>query len=259
MQFETIIVETKDHIGKVIVNRPNKLNAMNSKVREELNAAFKMLNEDKDVYVIIITGAGNKAFIAGADINEFKGASASEMYTNFRPETIFYELHRTQKPIIAMINGYALGGGLELAMACDIRIASKSAKLGQPEIKLGLIPGWGGTQRLPRLIGEGRAMWMILTGEMIDAEKAYQWGLIDFLVEPEELETFTMGIAKKITEMSPLTIRVAKEAVKAASQMSLKDGLELESRLFALLFSTKDKEEGVNAFLEKRKPQFIGE
>ncbi len=259
MQYETLIVEIKDHVAKIIVNRPDKLNALNKKARDELNQVFKELAENKEVHVIVITGAGEKAFIAGADINEFKDATAAEMYQNFRPDTIFYELNRLRKPVIAMINGYALGGGLELAMACDIRVASENAKLGQPEIKLGLIPGWGGSQRLPRLIGEGRAMWMILTGKMIDAKKGEEWGLIDFVVKKEELEEFTMSIAKQIAEMSPFTLQVGKEAVKAASQMSLRDGLELESRLFALLFSTKDKDEGVAAFLEKRKPVFKGE
>ncbi len=258
MQYETLIVERIGNIGKITINRPDKLNAMNRKVREELDQAFAEFAQDSNVAVVVVTGAGEKAFVAGADINEFKDKKASQMYEDFRPDKVFYELARFQKPVIAMINGYALGGGCELAMTCDIRIASEKAKLGQPEIKLGIIPGWGGTQRLPRLIGEGRAMWMILSGEMIDAKTALEWGLVDFVVKPEELDEFTMNLANKIAKMSPLTLKIAKEAVKAAANLSLKEGLELESRLFALTFSTEDKEEGVAAFLEKRKPEFKG-
>ena len=258
MQYESLIVEKIGKVGKITINRPDKLNAMNKTVREELNQAFEMFARDTDISVVVVTGAGEKAFVAGADINEFKEKNAVQMYEEFRPDKVFYELTRFQKPVIAMINGYALGGGCEFAMACDIRIASENAKLGQPEIKLGIIPGWGGTQRLPRLVGEGRAMWMVLTGEMIDAKTALEWGLVDFVVKPEELEEFTMKLANKIAEMSPLTLKIAKEAVRAASNLSLKEGLELESRLFALTFSTEDKEEGVSAFLGKRKPEFKG-
>ncbi len=258
MQYETLIVEKIGKVGKITINRPEKLNAMNQTVRDELDHAFAEFAQDSDVSVVVVTGAGEKAFIAGADINEFKDKNAAQMYEDFRPDKVFHELARFQKPVIAMINGYALGGGCEFAMACDIRIASENAKLGQPEIKLGIIPGWGGTQRLPRLIGEGKAMWMILSGEMIDAKTALEWGLVDFVVKPEELEDFTMNMANKIAEMSPITLKIAKEAVRAASTLGLKEGLELESRLFALTFSTEDKEEGVAAFLEKRKPEFRG-
>ena len=200
-------------------------------------------------------GAG---FIAGADINEFAGRTALEQREIMRGRRAFDSVEDFPKPVIAMINGYALGGGCELAMACDIRIASTKARLGQPEIKLGIIPGGGGTQRLPRLIGEGKAMELILTGDMITAEEAERLGLVNHAVSPEDLETKTMDIANRIAEMSPVALRMAKQAVKNASRTDLRAGLEAELDLFALCFASGDKEEGVRAFMEKRKPEFKG-
>lgn len=258
MNLENVIVEKHGPIAKVIVNRPDKLNALNAATRRDILAAFDELERDPEVRVVIITGAGQKAFIAGADINEFAGKTALEQRAIMKGRRAFDAVEDFPKPVIAMINGYALGGGLELAMACDIRIASKNAMLGQPEIKLGIIPGGGGTQRLARLVGEGKAMEMILTGEMISAEEAERLGLVNYAVEPDQLEAKTMEIAQKIAAMSPVALAMAKTAVKNAARMNLREGLDSEVDLFALCFSSEDKEEGVRAFLEKRKPEFKG-
>jgi len=258
MAYENLIVEKRGAVAIVTVNRPDKLNALNIKTRGEILAAFDELAQDDEIRVVVITGAGDKAFIAGADINEFAGRTALEQREIMRGRRAFDSVEDFPKPVIAMINGYALGGGCELAMACDIRIASIKARLGQPEIKLGIIPGGGGTQRLPRLIGEGKAMELILTGDMITAEEAERLGLVNHAVSPEDLETKTMDIANRIAEMSPVALRMAKQAVKNASRTDLRAGLEAELDLFALCFASEDKEEGVRAFMEKRKPEFKG-
>ncbi len=256
MTFENLIVERRGRVAIITVNRPEKLNALNVATRREILAVFEQLRGDPDVRVVVITGAGDKAFIAGADIQEFAGRTALEQRELMRASRAFDVMEDFPKPVIAMINGYALGGGCELAMACDLRIASTRAKLGQPEIKLGIIPGGGGTQRLPRLVGEGKAMELILTGEMIGAEEALRLGLVNQVVPPEELEPRTMELANKIAEMSPVALAAAKQAVKNASRLDLRAGLEAEIDLFSLTFSSEDKEEGVRAFLEKRKPNF---
>jgi len=240
------------------VNRPDKLNALNIATRNDILAAFEQLEHDDEVRVVIITGAGEKAFIAGADINEFAGMTAIKQRTVMKGRRAFDSVEDFPKPVIAMINGFALGGGCELALSCDIRIASSKAKLGQPEIKLGIIPGGGGTQRLTRLIGEGKAMELILTGDMISAEEAEQLGLVNHVFAPEELESKTMELANKIADMSPIALAMAKAAVKNAARLDLRAGLEAEVDLFALCFSSEDKEEGVRAFIEKRKPEFRG-
>ncbi len=258
MGYENLIVEKRGGVARVTVNRPDKLNALNVQTREEILVAFKELAADREVRVIVITGAGEKAFIAGADIGEFSGNTALEQREIMSRSRAFDAMEDCPKPVIAMIQGYALGGGCELAMACDIRIASTRAKFGQPEIKLGLIPGGGGTQRLPRLVGEGKALELILTGDMVDAEEARRLGLVNQVVAPEELETRTMELASRIAEFSPVALAMAKKAVKNAARMNLATGLEAESDLFALCFSSADKEEGVRAFLEKRKPVFAG-
>ncbi len=258
MGYENLIVERRGGVAVVTVNRPEKLNALNIRTRSEILAALEELAGDDEIRVVVITGAGDKAFIAGADINEFAGKTALEQRAIMRSRRAFDSVEEFPKPVIAMINGYALGGGCELAMACDIRIASSRAKLGQPEIKLGIIPGGGGTQRMPRLIGEGRAMELILTGDMISAEEAERLGLVNHVVAPEELESKTMEIANKIAEMSPVALRMAKQAVKNAARTDLRAGLEAELDLFALCFASEDKEEGVRAFIEKRQPQFRG-
>ncbi len=258
MSFENIILEKRGRVAMIRVNRPEKLNALDILTRREIVGAFEQLRVDPEVRVVVITGAGDKAFIAGADINEFAGRTALQQREIMRNSRAFDVMEDFPKPVIAMINGYALGGGCELAMACDIRIASSRARLGQPEIKLGIIPGGGGTQRLPRLIGEGKAMELILTGDMISAEEALRLGLVNYVVAPEELETKTMELADKISEMSPVALMAGKQAVKNAARLDLRSGLEAEIDLFSLTFSSADKEEGVRAFLEKRKPEFQG-
>ncbi len=256
--YENILVEKHGNIGILTINRPNKLNALNSKVHSEGVAALKTLKADAEVRVVIIKGAGEKAFVAGADISEFSGATPVEQRATMNAESLFTVLDSFPKPIIAMINGFCLGGGNELAMACDLRVASDKSKFGQPEINLGIIPGGGGTQRLTNLIGESKAMEIMLTGEMIDAQTAFNYGLVNYLYPPEELEAKTLELAGKIAEKSPIALQMVKEAVKFASKSNLDEGLRREIDLFALCFSTEDKQEGVNAFLEKRKPVFTG-
>lgn len=258
MPYENLVLDRRDSVALLTVNRPEKLNALNLATRRELVAAFEELKHDGSVRVVILTGAGPKAFIAGADISEFSGHTAPEQREIMRSTRAFDVMEEFPKPVIAMINGFALGGGCELAMACDIRIASSSATLGQPEIKLGLIPGGGGTQRLTRLVGEGRAMELILTGEMITADEALRLGLVNHVWPPEELEAKTMELALRIAAMSPVTLALAKQAVKNASRLPLREGLDAEIDLFSLCFASEDKEEGVRAFLEKRKPVFRG-
>jgi enoyl-CoA hydratase len=256
--YETLLVERRERVAIVTINRPEKRNALNIKTREEGAAVLEQLQDDDDVRVVVITGAGDKAFIAGADIAEFAGRTALMQRAVMLGRSLFTAIDVFPKPVIAMINGYCLGGGCELALACDLRIASEAASFGQPEINLGIIPGGGGTQRLTRLIGEGKAMEMILTGEIIDAQTAFTLGLVNHVVPADQLAAKTMEIANRIAEKSPIALRLAKEAVKVASRSNLDEGLRREVDLFALCFSSEDKNEGVGAFLEKRKPNFTG-
>ncbi|HUE81189.1 MAG TPA: enoyl-CoA hydratase-related protein [Pyrinomonadaceae bacterium] len=256
--FETLLLEREDRIALVTINRPEKRNALNIKTREEGAALLDQLRDDDSVGVVVITGAGDKAFIAGADIAEFAGRTAITQREVMMRRSLFTAIDTFPKPIIAMINGYCLGGGCELALGCDIRVASENAMFGQPEINLGIIPGGGGTQRLTRLVGEGKAMELILTGEIIDAQTAFRIGLVNHVVPLDQLRTKTLDIAKRIAEKGPISLRLAKEAVKLASRTNLDEGLRREVDLFALCFSTEDKDEGVKAFLEKRKPEFKG-
>lgn len=256
--YETITVEKRGAVAVLTINRPDKLNALNSKVHEEGVSALDKLRTDDEVRVLIITGAGEKSFIAGADISEFAGKTPVTQRGMFLEKTLFNSLDVFPKPVIAMVNGFCLGGGCELALACDLRTASEKARFGQPEINLGIIPGGGGTQRLTRLIGEGKSMELILTGEMIDAPTALKFGLVNQVFAPDELEEKTMELANKIAEKSPIALQMAKEAVKLASRSNLDEGLRREVDLFAICFSTEDKEEGVAAFLEKRQPVFKG-
>lgn len=258
MELENVLIEKRGRVAIVTVNRPDKLNALNIATRRDILAAFDELERDDEVRVVVITGAGEKAFIAGADISEFAGMTAISQRSVMKGRRAFDAVEDFPKPVIAMINGFALGGGCELALACDIRVASSKARLGQPEIKLGIIPGGGGTQRLTRLIGEGKAMELMLTGDMLSAEEAHRWGLVNHVFEPEELEAKTMEIANKIADMSPVALAMAKASVKNAARMNLREGLDSEVDLFALCFSSEDKEEGVKAFLEKRKAEFKG-
>lgn len=257
--YETLQVNVEDGIAVVVVNRPEKRNALNAQVRAELLQALDAIRADESARVVIITGAGDKAFIAGADINEFAQRTPVQQRAVMSERTVFDEIAAFPKPVIAMINGFALGGGCEIALACDIRVATRSSKLGQPEIKLGIIPGGGGTQRLPRLIGSGRAMRLILTGELIDGVEAERIGLVDVLTEDDALHETTMQLARSIAAQSPLTLKLAKTALRAAEEMPLGAGLSLERELFITAFGSDDKREGVAAFLEKRPAAFKGQ
>lgn len=256
--YETLLLEQRGRVALVTINRPEKRNALNIKTREEGAALLGKLDRDDSVGVVVITGAGDKAFIAGADIAEFAGRTAMMQRNVMTGPSLFTAMDSFSKPIIAMVNGYCLGGGCELALACDLRIASETASFGQPEINLGIIPGGGGTQRLTRLVGEGKAMELILTGDIIDAKTAFAIGLVNHVVPAEQLEATTMEIAARIAQKGPIALRLAKEAVKIASRSLLDEGLRREVDLFGLCFSTADKDEGVSAFLEKRKPEFRG-
>ncbi|HNQ14736.1 MAG TPA: enoyl-CoA hydratase-related protein [Pyrinomonadaceae bacterium] len=258
MSYETITVEKRGKVAVLTINRPDKLNSLNQSVHAEGVAALDDLRKDDSIRVVVITGKGEKAFIAGADISEFAGQTPVTQRNLFNERTFFNSLDTFPKPIIAMINGFCLGGGNELALACDIRIASENARFGQPEINLGIMPGGGGTQRLTRLIGEGRAMELILTGDLIDAETALRYGLLTQVHPLAELEEKTMAFAEKLAEKAPVALQLCKEAVKFASRSNLDEGLRREVDLFAIVFSTEDKTEGVSAFLEKRKPEFHG-
>jgi enoyl-CoA hydratase len=255
---ENILIERIDRIAIITINRPEKLNALNIRTRAELAQALDELRDDSEIRVVILTGAGEKAFVAGADISEFEGRTAIEQRAVMRSRNIFTTAEEFPKPLIAMINGFCLGGGNELAMCCDLRIAGENARFGQPEINLGIIPGGGGTQRLTRLIGEGRSMQMILTGEMIDAREAWRIGLVNEVHPTAELREKTLAIASRIASRSPVALAMAKAAVKGASRNTLRAGLDLEIDLFSLCFSSEDKDEGVRAFLEKRQPDFKG-
>lgn len=256
---DVLLVEKLDgHVALVTFNRPDKMNALNLEVRRALFAALAELREDDEVRVVVLTGAGEKAFIAGADIGEFEGMAPVAQYRAMQRGNIFSAMEEFPKPIIAMINGYCLGGGCELSMACDIRVASSRAKLGQPEINLGLIPGGGGTQRLPRLVGEGQAMRLIMTGELISAAEAERIGLVEQVFEPEDLREATLEMARTIASRSPIALQAAKESILAARRMPMDEGLKFERAWFGLLFSTEDMSEGVDAFLNKRQAEFKG-
>ncbi len=256
--YETITVEKRGAVAILTIRRPDKLNALNRKVHSEGVVALGELRRDAAVRVVVITGAGEKSFIAGADISEFAGQTPVTQRDLFHEKTFFNTIDTFPKPVIAMVNGFCLGGGNELALACDLRICSENAKFAQPEINLGIMCGGGGTQRLTHLIGEGRAMEMILTGDMIDAETALKFGLVNYVYPAAELEEKTLELAAKIAEKSPIALQLSKEAVKFASRSNLDEGLRREVDLFAICFSTEDKQEGVAAFLEKRKPVFKG-
>ncbi|MFN0139141.1 MAG: enoyl-CoA hydratase/isomerase family protein [Pyrinomonadaceae bacterium] len=257
-KYETISIEKRGAVAVLTINRPDKLNALNTKVHTEGVAALDDLRKDDDVRVLVITGAGEKSFVAGADISEFEGQTPVTQRDAFHERSLFNSIDAFPKPVIAMVNGFCLGGGNELAMACDIRMASENAKFSQPEINLGIMCGGGGTQRLTHLIGEGRSMEMVLTGDMIDAATAEKFGLVNHVFPADQLEAETMKLAEKIAEKAPIALQLSKEAVKFASRSNLDEGLRREVDLFAICFSTEDKKEGVAAFLEKRKPTFKG-
>jgi enoyl-CoA hydratase len=255
---QVVRVDVADGIALITIDRPEKRNALNAAVRAALIDALDRLRADDAARVIVVTGQGDKAFVAGADIGEFAERTPIEQRNVMEARRVFDEIAAFPKPTVASINGFALGGGCELAMACDIRIAARSARLGQPEIRLGILPGGGGTQRLPRLVGYGRALRMILTGEMIGAEEAERIGLVDLLVEDADLQTRTRELAAAIAAHSPVTLRLAKAAVRAALETPLAAGLAYERELFITAFASEDRGEGVAAFLEKRTPEWRG-
>jgi enoyl-CoA hydratase/carnithine racemase len=259
MNFENILYEKKGAIAYVTVNRPKVLNALNMATMEELRTVFSAIRDDREIRVAIMTGSGEKAFIAGADIGELAkhDAVSAKEYTH-RGQSVLDLIENLGKPVIACINGFALGGGCEIAMACTMRLASENAKLGQPEVKLGIIPGYGGTQRLPRLVGKGIAMQLVLTGEIISAQEAHRIGLVNEVTPSAELIPRAEAIAQKIIANAPLAVQYSMEAVNKGMEMSLAEGLYLEAVLFAVACASEDKKEGTTAFLEKRPAQFKG-
>ncbi|HEX6938975.1 MAG TPA: enoyl-CoA hydratase-related protein [Longimicrobiales bacterium] len=257
--YEYLKIEQRDGIAVVVVNRPEKLNALNAATVAELDRAFRALAAEDTVRAVIITGAGEKAFVAGADIAELaQMGPITGVQVSRRGQDAFRFLESMPKPVIAAVNGYALGGGLELALACHLRVASEHARFGLPEVKLGIIPGYGGTVRLPQIVGRGRALEMILTGEMIDAAEAHRIGLVNRVVPPVELMAEAEALARKIAANGPIAVALAIESVNHAAGVSLGDALTLESNLFGLLASTDDMREGMQAFLGKRQPEFAG-
>ena len=259
MNYQNILVEKKNLIAYVTVNRPKVLNALNMATMDELRAAFHDIKNDAGVRVVILTGAGEKAFIAGADINELAAHNAvsGKEYTH-RGQSVLNLIENLGKPVIACLNGFTLGGGCEIAMACTMRLASDNAKIGQPEVKLGIIPGYGGTQRLPRLVGKGRAMQLVLTGEMINAQEAHRIGLVNEVTSPADLIPRAEAIAQKIIANAPLALQYSLEAINKGMEMTLPEALYLEAVLFSVACSSEDKKEGTTAFLEKRQAQFKG-
>ncbi len=259
MNYENLLIAIENKIALVTLNRPAKLNALNKETLAELHTAFTDLENNEAVQVIILTGSGEKAFVAGADIAEFANFSTQEgmqLAANGH-QKVFDHIENLKKPVIAAVNGFALGGGLELAMACHFRVASDNAKMGLPEVTLGLIPGYGGTQRLPQLVGKGRAMEMILTATMITAAEAKEYGLVNHVVPQPELIEFCQGLAQKISKNAPVAITQAIQAVNASIDKT-KNGYEAEINAFGRLFGTADFKEGTTAFLEKRKANFSG-
>lgn len=260
MNYETLLVNIKDNICTITINRPDKLNALNTKVIEELSAALDEVMNNNEIKSAIITGSGPKAFVAGADISEFLtlDAEGGKALAARGQKMVFDKIESCTKPIVAAVNGFALGGGCELAMACHFRLASQNAKFGQPEVNLGLIPGYGGTQRLTQLVGKGRAMEMLVSAHMIDANKALEYGLVNYVTFPEELLEKTTEILQLINSKAPLAVSACIRAVNAVFNEE-QDGFQIEIDAFGECFGTRDMKEGATAFLEKRKAVFLGE
>ena len=259
MVFHTLLTEDRGAVRLITLNRPDKLNALNQQTIGELHQAFDQAAGDESVRVVVLTGAGPKAFVAGADIAEMNGLSPVQARDFSRHgQRLMVKIEQLGKPVIAMINGFALGGGLELAMACHLRIASDTAKVGQPEAGLGLIPGFGGTQRLLRLAGRGPTLELCLLGQPIDAARAAQLNVLTRVVAPDQLEAETMKIAELLANAAPLALRGVLDAVIIGGEATLETGLEFESQAFAVAFSTDDMKEGTSAFLQRRKPVFGG-
>ena len=257
MSYEAIVVTKEEALGVITLNRPEALNALNSKMVNEILSALGGFQSDDDIRCVIITGS-EKAFCAGADIKEMSAKSTVDLIRNNNYFPLWKGVASHPKPIVAALSGYVLGGGLELAMACDILIASESTKLGQPEINIGIIPGGGGTQRLTRAVGRYKAMEMILTGSTITAEEARQFGLVNRVVPREKFLEEAKLVGREVASRSPLATKMAKQAINKAHELGVTEGIEFERQLFYQLFSTQDKEEGMKAFLEKRKPEFRG-
>ena len=257
MNYNNIIIETDDYLGFITINRPKKLNALNKETIAELHNAFRDLEEDSNIRVIVIIGSGEKAFVAGADISEFSDFSVKEgsKLSKDGQKLLFDFIENLSKPVIAAVNGFALGGGLELAMSCHFRVASRNAKMGLPEVTLGLIPGYGGTQRLPLLVGKGKAMEMIMTANMITAEEAQNYGLVNYVVDQNELIPLCEKLAFKIAQNSSTAITAAIKSINASFKEGV-NGFEMEIKQFGKCFGTDDFMEGTTAFLEKRKPNF---
>jgi len=253
-----VLTEVLHGVATLIINRTDKLNALNAEVRHAFVESLSALERRDDVRAVIVTGSGEKSFVAGADIAEFKDRSALDQFEASRGLTVFSSVAAFTKPLIAAINGFCLGGGCELALACDIRIASEKARFGQPEVNLGLIPGGGGTQRLARLVGMGQAFKMIYSGEMINASEALRIGLVEEVVPADQLMVRCQNLAETIATKSPIALRLIKEAIQASAQTPLNEGLRIETALLGLAFSSADKAEGVQAFLTKRHPVFKG-
>ncbi|CVK20234.1 short-chain-enoyl-CoA hydratase [Sporomusa sphaeroides] len=255
--YNNVLYQTDNGIGMITLNRPKALNALNSELLTELNGLLDEIAQDDSVKVVIITGSGDKAFVAGADIAEMQNISPLEgrAFGKFG-QAIFNKLENIPQPVIAAVNGFALGGGCELAMACDIRIASDKAKFGQPEVGLGIVPGFGGTQRLPRLIGKGRAKELLYTADMINAEEAYRIGLVNRIVAAEELLSTAKELAEKIMARAQAAVQLCKAAVNTGMDTDLESGIAYEAEVFGLCFASADQKEGMSAFIGKRKPNF---
>ncbi len=259
MEFKLILYQQINHAAVITINRPDKLNALDEDLLKELGAALDMAGAEKGVAAVVITGSGDKAFVAGADITRLKELDiiAAKEFSELG-QALFNRIEKFRKPVIAAVNGYALGGGSELAWACHIRIASRNARFGQPEVNLGIIPGYGGTQRLTRLAGRGIATEMMVTGDPIDAERALELRLVNKVVETSELIPAALALAESIAQRAPFAVRLALQSIDAAVQLPQDEGMKVEAQLFALACGTEDKKEGTTAFLERRKPTWKG-
>lgn len=256
MEYTKLIIEKQNHICIVKINNPQTMNALNSIILEELDHAFSRIAEDKEILVVILTGEG-RAFVAGADISQMANMNATQGKAfGELGASVFRKIELLDKPVIAAINGFALGGGCELAMACDIRIASVKAKMGQPEVGLGITPGFSGTQRLPRLVGTGRAKELIYTADVIDAAEAYRIGLVNKIAEPDELMSEALKMAVKIAKKAPIAVKYSKEAINKGIQTDIDSAIAIEAGLFGLCFATEDQKNGMVAFLEKKEADY---